>query len=470
MPVSSNFFSRFFHKKPHRNLDAGLLLGRHPIRQKPLLLDNWAATKNVLILGQAGSGKTTFARALLEQQTLRGGGWLCIDPHPTQETRDLLARQVGQAGREKDFYVLDIANPENSNTYNPVFSGDADTIAQRLLSLLPGTDNDPGADFYKQSAARALTVIIAALQAAKKLFTLSDLSDLLTSAPALYKLEYLIRGQGREAVDLADYLAEFSTKTKFQTKIDPYKLKSMLGGMAGRIAQFSQGKYGEVLNNAVPEIDFADILTNNKMCYVMLPSLEKGNSALQLGRMLLSDFRSTAAALQNNESLKRDIPFVLFADQLSSYWTNETAYLLRQSRHLNLSVITALQSLDELQALAQVDRTCLLENAYTKVLLPSHRCAKLETLLDGCAMLDQPYREILQQDLQRLRTGHALMLSGAKGVRVKLAEPTCFNASTFALKRLGKGKDAPWGFTVWQLPVKAGYASVDDLTSHADIL
>src|SRR5690606_31813074 len=105
---------------------------------------------------------------LLWQQAVRGGGFIFIDAKLDAETRDRLGFMMQILGREDDFYVLNVDNPSNSNTYNPILRGDADEVASRLLNLLPSAENNPGADYYRQSANHALTVITGALKAARR--------------------------------------------------------------------------------------------------------------------------------------------------------------------------------------------------------------------------------------------------------------------------------------------------------------
>ena len=292
---------------------------------------------------------------------------------------------------------------------------------------------------------------ITALKTSHRSFTFEDLAELLTSPQALNKLKDSLSYECTAYLELEEYLEQFATQTKFERKIDPYKLKAMLGGMSGRIAQFTQGKFGSTINAKVPHIDFADILKNKKMCYVMLPMIQKGDAAAQLGKMVLADFRSTAAQLANNPEHKGNAPFVLFADQISSYWATETTSLLRMSRNINVAVITALQSIEDLKALPETDCTTMLENTNTKLFLPSRYPEEmLQKMLEGCSTLEQPQRQIPISDLQRLKLGHGYVLAGATGHRVKLFAPSLFAAPAFLLKKTEKTaiEREPWVRTV----------------------
>ena len=386
--------------------------------------------RNVLVLGGAGSGKSTLLQKLASQQTEKNGGWLFLDPYGSNETRDHLFGQAKAQGREKDFYVLDFTNPHNSHSYSPVKEGYPEEIAHRLLGLLPEANGDPGADYYRQSAARAMTIIINALQEINQAFSLSDLAELMISGELLEKLENQLSFNGTVKNELSEFLKQFLTRGKFQTSVDSYKLKTMLGGMAGRIQQLTQGTLGGVLNRKNPDVAMRDVVKHNKMLYVSLPMLRNGDVGSYLGKILLSDFRTSLASLREFIE-KEEIPFVVFAEQLSSYWTPETAYLLHQNRKLSAALVVSQQSLDDLRELRISDQTTILENTWTKILLPHlHVSDGLEKMLKDFQANAKATADYSQM-LKARHTGDSIVFSGAIGKPVHLTKPFTGNAVAF---------------------------------------
>ena len=387
--------------------------------------------RNVLVLGGAGSGKSTLLQNLASQQTEKNGGWLFLDPYGSNETRDYLFGQAKAQGREKDFYVLDFTNPHNSHSYSPVKEGYPEEIAHRLLGLLPEANGDPGADYYRQSAARAMTIIINALQEINQAFSLSDLAELMISGELLEKLENQLSFNGTVKNELSEFLKQFLTRGKFQTSVDSYKLKTMLGGMAGRIQQLTQGALGGVLNRKNPDVDMVDVVKHNKMLYISLPMLRNGDVGSHLGKILLSDFRTSLASLREFKA-KEEIPFVVFAEQLSSYWTPETAHLLHQNRKLNAALVMSQQSLDDLRELRISDQAIILGNTWTKILLPQvHVSDGLEKILkdfQASVIGTADY----SRTLKAMRTGDGLVFSGADSKSVQLVKPVAGNGAAFA--------------------------------------
>jgi intracellular multiplication protein IcmO len=365
--VQEGFVLRSDETYPETAGLGGLRVGFTKDRHLPLDIENDKLMRHLAIIGQSGVGKTVLGMNILYQQTARGGGWLFIDAKLDKDVRDQLAYMARIFGREDEFYVMNVDDPDNSNTYNPLLNGDPDEIASRLLNLLPSSDNNPGSDFYKQSANYALTVLIGALQAANKRYTFMDLAIMLQSAAAIGKVESLVPLDSQAFMVLQVFLDTFKKQDKTGIKIDTDKLKTILGGMSGRIAQFAQGKFGKVFNTTVPEIDLTDIVRNNKMCYVMLPTMGKDTAALNLGKMVLSDLRTAVAKMQGlTKSERPNPPFICFADEMGSYVMPGISRVFEQARSAGVMMIPAFQTFANLASVSPEFEEMIIGNTWTK--------------------------------------------------------------------------------------------------------
>lgn len=352
----------------------GIRFGLTKDGHRALDVDNLRLTQHTAVLGQSGMGKTTIAEQILYSQTVaRGGGWLFIDAKLDKDQRDRLAHIARIAGREDDFYVINTADPANSNTYNPIMNGSPDEVASRLLNLIPSSEDNPGADFYRQSANHALMTIVGALQVLKLAYTFGDLSVLLQSKEALAKLERSLM------VELPDdpatrafaiFLDQFRVTTKEGPTIDVKRLKDVLGGISGRIQTFAQGNFGRVFNTYTPEVDLTRILREGKMCYLMLPTMAKENSALQLGKMVLSDLRTAVAQMQDiPKDFRPDPPFVCMLDEMGSYVQGMPgiARLFEQGRSARVALFTLFQTFSNLKVVSEDFPNLIIQNTWNKV-------------------------------------------------------------------------------------------------------
>lgn len=346
---------------------AGLRIGYTRDNALPLDIEDNFLQRHTAIIGQSGVGKTTLGEYLLWQQAARGGGFIFIDAKLDADTRDKLALMMQLMGRGDDFYVLNVDQPANSHTYNPILKGDSDEVASRLLNLLPSAENSPGADFYRQQAMYALTVLTGALKSAKRRYNFNDLAILLQSDRALDSLMRLpMEAPARMTLEV--FLNQFRKRDKNGTTIDVDKVKNTLGGMSGRIAQFAQGKFGQVFNTYTPEIDLTDIVMNNKCLYVMLPTMGKDQAALNLGKMILSDLRT---AVYNVQGVKKEFrpkpPFLVFADEMGSYVMPGIARLFEQARSAGICMIPAFQTFANLRSVSPDFEDIIIGNTWNKI-------------------------------------------------------------------------------------------------------
>lgn len=353
---------------PNMNRSNSVLIGYTKDNNQPIRIPYDLFMRHTALIGASGVGKTTLGMFIIYQQIMAGGGLLFVDAKIDVDTRDTLAYFCKIAGRENDLLVVNVDKPELSNTYNPILNGDPDEIASRLLNLLPSSENDPGSDFYRQSANHALVAITGALQAAKFRYHFGDLSILLQSGEAM---ENLLRQtpEGPERAALDVFLDKYrKIEGKGGAKLDINKMKEVLGGMAGRLATFSQGKFGKVFNTYTPDVDLAEAIRGNKIVYFMLPTMGKDTAALNLGKMAISDLRSAVSVLQAvPKSQRPNPPYLCFLDEMGSYVMPGIARLFEQARSANIALVPGFQAFGNLREVSPEFADMILQSTWNKV-------------------------------------------------------------------------------------------------------
>lgn len=359
--------------------DEGVLIGYTTDTNDPVIVPYDFYMRHFALVGGSGVGKTTLGLWILYQIMVKGGGFIFIDAKIDADTRDALGYIAKALGREDELYVLNVDDPEHSNTYNPLLDGDPDEVASRLLNLLPSAEDNPGADFYRQSVNHALTVIIGALKAAKVRYTFSDITIMMQSPEALERILRMVPKGSGERMQLEVFLDKYRKREKGGTTIDVNKLKDALGGMAGRAATFAQGKFGQIFNHYAPEINLTDIIMNNKMLYVMLPTMGKDAAALNLGKMLLSDLRTAVYKVQGVPPAERPWPpFTVFADEMGSYVMPGMARLFEQARSAQVALMPGFQAFGNLATVGDDFKDIVLQNTWTKAMYRSGSFASAE--------------------------------------------------------------------------------------------
>ena len=347
----------------------GTLLGYLVDTGEPLYASQDEMVRHISIVGQSGVGKTVFGQLLMFQQMASGGGLVFVDGKLDSETLNEVYRMAAYHGREKDVLVINPGNPKFSNTYNPILYGDPDEVADRIVSLIPSTESDAGADHYKQSAKQGCTVLIAALQKTGLAYTFIDLAVLLQSPHDLMNLEEMLPVDSFERGNLSIFLDQYRVPDKTgQKTIDIKRLKETFGGIIGRLFTFGTGSFGEVMNTTSPEINLFEAIRSNKIIYVMLPTMGKPQSASNLGKMFLGDGRTVISWLQALAEIEKpNPPLLFFMDEIGSYATDALSRPFEQSRSAHIILVPAYQTIANLEAVSPEFLQMVTGNTWIKV-------------------------------------------------------------------------------------------------------
>lgn len=362
----------------------GFLFGYCSDTGKPVVVSDDLATRHIFLAGTTGVGKTVLGNLLMYQQIQRGGGLMFIDGKCVMENLEDVYRLCLSCGRERDLWVLNPGNPEASNTYNPILEGTPTEIASRILSLSPSTANNAGADYFRSSSFMGITAIVSALQAAGLKFNFLDLSILLQNAKAMEDLEEklkIAKGAGSaESRTFAIFLDNFRVPGKQGTEaqLDMKKMKDVFGGLTARMQTFGSGGFGKVMNTYTPEIILYDAIRQNKIVYVMLPTLGDQDAALALGKMFVGDLRSCVAKIYENPGHKPYLPFMAFMDEAGSYASTSWSDLFQQARGANVVLVPAVQTVANFQDISDNFCETIIGNTWTKIFmkLSSHSTAE----------------------------------------------------------------------------------------------
>lgn len=351
----------------------GFIIGFSTDTGEPIYIDDAHFVRHFFIIGMTGVGKTVLGLLLMFQQIMRGGGLMFVDGKLDSTNIEQIWYYCQMAGRPHHFRVINPGDPANSHTYNPVLFGDPDEVSDRILSIIPSTENNPGADHYKQEAKQGVATLVSALQRADLRYNMIDLSVLLMNANALLELELRLAKHASTSEELKNYsifLDKFRTldpKTGNLT-IDMNKLKNTFGGIGGRLYMFGTGKFGSVMNTYDPDINLYDAIRENLIIYVALPTMGKNESANNFGKLVVGDARTAISWIQALPPDERPNPaFLIFMDEQGSYATQALARPYEQSRSANVALAGAVQTFANLTSVSDEFAEMVLGNTWTKV-------------------------------------------------------------------------------------------------------
>jgi intracellular multiplication protein IcmO len=360
----------------------GVHLGYCVDSGKPIVIDYDKWMRHCFIIGQSGVGKTVLGEWLMFQQIVRGGGLIFIDGKLDEGNLKKIHAMATWAGRRDDLLVVNPGKPEQSNTYNPILIGDADEVSARILSPFPSTENNPGADHYRQQANQAITTVINGLKSIPvnshlksigiegMAYNFFDLQLMLQNQKALEFVLDKINRRSPGGQQFLSWLEQFKSINKDGiTSIDIKKMKDTFGGIGGRMHSFGTGKFGKVTGSYYPEVNLYEAIMSNKIVYIALPTMGKAEAASNFGKMAVGDYRTAVSWLQDTPKHLRPWPPTLcFFDEAGSYVTPAWARIFEQARSAHQVLVPAVQTLANLEAVSPELKAMVMGNTLTKVI------------------------------------------------------------------------------------------------------
>lgn len=432
----------------------GLLLGYTTDQGRPVWVSDEYLKRHLFCVGQSGTGKTVFAMGLLFQQIQRGGGALFIDGKIDSSNIEMIKNFCCWTGRQHDLLIINPDKPDESptNTYNPILHGDPDEVADRLLQLIPSTESNPGADHYKQEAKQALNTIIAALQACKLKYNMIDMVVLLINQRAMDELEskLIVTAPDDEATkNFSLFLDKFRMPEWDKNNpggIDMNKLKSSLGGIAGRLYTFGTGNFGQIMNTYDPDVVLYDAIRSNKIVVCGLPTMGKGTTARNFGRLVIGDLRTAISWLQRLPEAERpDPPYLALCDEAGSYVNDEWSRIPEQTRSANVIFSPFAQTAANFQAISDELYEMVIGNSWTKV---AFKVGTQGTALETAELIGMEMNVIKtlgdseneSTSFESLRASPGLNLGKSAGATFSEREQEDYRVSPDQLKSLDMGE------------------------------
>lgn len=356
----------------------GMLMGYRTDTGAAVHLPYESMSRHGLIQGGSGKGKTTLAKLMMLQQIQRGGGALFVDAKLDSDDLNTIYQYASWCGRTQDVWVINPGNPDESNTYNPILYGDPDEVADRMLALIPASEENPGADYYRQSTKQGLTTLVGALQAIGWAYNFIDLSILITNQKALGDLERQMRkaipyhpATKTLSLFLEQYRGGYGKSDQdhnMQTQINIKRLKEVFGGIGSRLHSFGTGKFGEVVNSYSPEVRLYEGIQQNKIIVLRLPTMGKPEAAFSFAKMALADFRTAISWLQQLPVEQRPNPaFLAMLDEFGSFAMKSTAQPFEQGRSAGVSLWAMFQTYGQLEIVGKEFKQIINANTDTKI-------------------------------------------------------------------------------------------------------
>lgn len=321
-----------------RNMPSeGLFLGFNIFRstQKAIRLALTDRQRHMYVVGQTGTGKSTFLENLALQDMLNGDGFAFIDPHG--DTAEKLLSMVPRERTEDVVYFCpaDMDYPMGLNLFefdqaNPE---QKDFLIQEAINMLyklydPQHQGIIGPRYEHWFRNAALTIM-----ADPEGGTFIDIPKVFTDNK--YAKQKLAHVKDQTVLD-------FWNKEMAQTS--DYHKSEVLGWFVSKFGAFLSN---EMMRNIIGQVKSAfnlrEIMDNNKILIVNLSKGRTGelNSKL-LGMIFVMKFQAAAMSRASiPESERHD--FCLYVDEFQNFSTDSFATIMSEARKYHLNLIVANQ-------------------------------------------------------------------------------------------------------------------------------
>jgi hypothetical protein len=321
---------------PRNVPDEGLLLGYNIFRgiKKPIRLALNDRQRHVYVVGQTGTGKSTFLENLALQDMLMGNGFAFIDPHG--DTAEKLLSMVPKERTEDVIYFCpaDTEYPLGLNIFEATTDDEKDFVINEVINVLyklydPQRQGIIGPRYEHLFRMAALTVM-----AGPEGGTFIDI-------PKLFRDDDYVQAKLKYVSD--KNVLDFWNKEMAQAK---------RSNEFGDVVSWFVSKFGAFLSNKMmrniigqtkSSFNLREIMDNKK---ILLVNLSKGrtgdmNSNL-LGMIFVMKFQAAAMSRANIPEDQR-VDFCLYVDEFQNFSTDSFATIMSEARKYRLNLVVANQ-------------------------------------------------------------------------------------------------------------------------------
>lgn len=320
---------------PRNVPDEGLLMGYNVFRgaKKAIRLAQQDRARHMYVVGQTGTGKSTFLENLALQDMLAGEGFAFIDPHG--DTAEKLLSMVPKERTEDVIYFCpaDMDYPIGLNLFEFHSPEQKDFLIQEAINMLyklydPQHQGIIGPRYEHWFRNAALTIMADPAGA-----TFIDIPKVFTDNKyAKQKLAFVTD----------QTVQDFWNKEMASTS--DYHKSEVLGWFVSKFGAFlSNEMMRNIIGQTKSSFNLREIMDQKK---ILLVNLSKGrtgelNSKL-LGMIFVMKFQAAAMSRASIPESER-VDFCLYVDEFQNFSTDSFATIMSEARKYHLNLIVANQ-------------------------------------------------------------------------------------------------------------------------------
>lgn len=351
--VLINPFYILFHlwraKADDKEASRSLVLGRSLTSKRPVMIADAKRPEHILALGSTGTGKTTSViEPAIQSDIDKGNGLFFMTAKDDPAFIDRVYSYAASRGRAGDVRIFTLSDAPRTDSYNPILGSDA--MALRDLCMEAFTWDNP---YYRDQARSALLYVLSALVETGKNFSLKDLYYIFTQ---------------KECLDaLAEMVSDPRTKQHLRSYSDDWKQhRENNRGLAANLEDYTTDRLAPRVCAYAPGIDLMDSYVKKHIVLFVLNSLQYGETARRLGRMVVQNLRYLAGKIAERGSATF---YPVYIDEFHHFIFPEFFSVVAQCRSSNIGLMLSTQSFADFKGDGWDITTQVVQNTNTKVIL-----------------------------------------------------------------------------------------------------
>lgn len=325
-----------------------------------------------LELGTTGAGKTMMLLGKLIWHALCwSSGSIFVDGKASVKLPHLAWALARRCGRDDDLLVINFMQGgqdgmmqkktfmRKTNTMNPLARGSAEFISSLVTSMMPEITNGGDSVQWRDKAIGMIEALVRVLVYMRERGEIEIDAGVIRDSIELERLVELSERSDLPSVALVPIRAYLKTaislniKQYKETGIIPQEVMNQHGYLANQFNKLLgtlNDSYGHIFRNQLPEVDMMDVTSNNRLLFVLIPSLEKSETETEgLGRMVIavlclimainlgSEIEGSFSDIVENRITDSPSPFPIGFDELGTYFSSRLPVIFSQGRELEFA-------------------------------------------------------------------------------------------------------------------------------------
>lgn len=288
-------------------------------------ISNRDLNRHVLLAGTTGSGKTTSLSNIIE--SAGDCGTVVVDGKADVDLAERVQKFAERNGRK--FYLFDATGQLPSCVYNPLASGDATSLTDRIMTLSEWTE-----PYYMRLAEGFLQTTFKTLHASRHPVDLVSVAEMLDVTRLLATIRH---AGGKVEARNQKLVREIRELRKSEAEIN---------GLRTEIGNFARSTLGPLFDTErarlenIPIFDLKKAREENAIVYFCLPALVYSRRATSIGKLIVNDIKFVASTAKT--------PWRLIFDEFSVFAGPQVLTLLNQGRGYGLCVTLSTQSISDI--------------------------------------------------------------------------------------------------------------------------